>query len=70
MLLIERVERRYLADRTGLVTAAFMSGSEVEPPTFDGELEAFDEALAAAPEPESDRERSNREFLEAIGGAA
>ena len=65
-LLVERLERQWLADRTGLVTAAYMAGEEVTPPTFDEALEDFDTALAADPAPVSERDRRNRAFLRAV----
>jgi hypothetical protein len=65
-LLVERVERQYLADRTGLVVAAHMSGEQVTPPTLDEALEEFDANLAAVPEPVSDRDRRNQAFLKAV----
>jgi hypothetical protein len=66
VLLIGRLEREYLADRTGLVTAAYMTGSEVQPESLDDALAKFNEALIAVPAPETDRERTNRAFLKAI----
>jgi len=65
-LLVERLERQYLADRTGLVTAAYMSGEEVTPPTLDEALEAFDAALVVVPESVTERDRRNQAFLKAV----
>lgn len=66
ILLVERVERQYLADRTGLVTAAHMSGEEVTPLSLDEVLEEFDANLSAAPEPVSAQDLRNQAFLRAV----
>ena len=73
MLLLEQLERQYLADRTGLVTALLQSEeSEVTPPSFDEQRADFDAALYADPVPVApltDRDRSNRLFLDVMGAA-
>lgn len=66
MLLVGQIERRYLADRTALVTAALMSGSDPEPTSLDEALAEFDAALAAEPERVTARDAENQAFLRAL----
>ena len=73
MLIVEQVERQWLADRTGLVTAGYLSGNEFTPQTWAEQLNEFDAWLVRTPEPVvplTERERKNEAFRRALGVAA
>lgn len=69
VLLVEQLERQYLADRTGLATAAQMSGEDVTPPAWEDQLRELDEALAAEPAPVTELDRTNHLWRQAMGAA-
>jgi hypothetical protein len=69
VLILERIERQYLADRTAFVSAAYAAGAEVVPPSWDEQVAELDAALVREPVFVSGRERSNRSLLRELGVA-
>jgi hypothetical protein len=69
VLLLEHLERQYLADLTGLLSAAYAAGAEVAPPSWEDQVAELDAALVRQPPPVSEREQSNRSLLRELGVA-
>jgi hypothetical protein len=70
VLLLEHDERQYLADLTGLTSAAYASGSEVELPSWGDRVDRLNELLNQKPEPMSERDRSNEFWIRAARGVS
>jgi hypothetical protein len=68
-ILLERLERRVMADRQAALLVAALGG-RVSVPTFEQERQRFDEALCAQPQPVEPMDREQWELRQVLLGVA
>jgi hypothetical protein len=67
VLVLEQLERQYIADRSALASAAYASGQEVTLPAWDDWVSEFDEHLSAPPKPVTEQEQKTNFWRRELG---